>query len=258
MGFPVFSPDGRHLAGFVRDPSTRPDKQPRPGPFGLFVWSSANGHQEVYLPAEQPRYPRAPLFGFTPDSRRILIVSEDGRLKDLSLAAEGRDEKDFALAPERRVTALAFSPDGSLLATAAFDTSPDPEDGGQSRSRIRVRSYPAGQVRATFEQVSSVRSLAFSQDSQYLLSAGYDRSVVVWGLEKKQQEAQFLSDRTVRAIAFTADGKAAVVDTDSLTFYPWKAPDLIAEACRRARRNLTSDEWNIPGEEYSKTCPELP
>jgi hypothetical protein len=42
--------------------------------------------------------------------------------------------------------------------------------------------------------------------------------------------------------------------------YPLDAHDLINEVCLRMKRNLTPDEWKhyLQGEQYQKTCPNLP
>lgn len=65
-------------------------------------------------------------------------------------------------------------------------------------------------------------------------------------------------------MAFSPDGKyiatASVDHTAGVHF--WKPEDMISEACRRLRRNLTVDEWerymNLDLDQYEKTCEGLP
>lgn len=131
-------------------------------------------------------------------------------------------------------------------------------------------SSPAGIVRiwdwATRRQISkldhpaSARSIAFSADSQYLLTATPDYVVRVWSLADGSERARISTGRRVFALSMAADARLAIVAANGLYVYPWQPEALMQELCKRLDRNLSREEWQrqLPGEPYHRTCPNLP
>jgi WD40 repeat protein len=67
------------------------------------------------------------------------------------------------------VISVAFSPDGSILASGSWDNS------------IKLWDPIRGQELKTFTgHTGGVNSIVFSPDGKLLVSGGFDRTVIVW------------------------------------------------------------------------------
>jgi WD40 repeat protein/DNA-binding winged helix-turn-helix (wHTH) protein len=86
-----------------------------------------------------------------------------------NVLSEASASQPMVLAHESGVDALAFSPDGKTLATAAFD------------NVIRIWDLSTGnEVRAFSGHTALITFVAFSPDSGALLSTGFDQTARVW------------------------------------------------------------------------------
>ena len=102
-----------------------------------------------------------------------------------------------------RITALAFTPDGNLLAAA---------DGGSGRPGwIRFFGAPGIPVPSSWKaHADSVFSLEFNRDGTRLLSAGGDQLVRIWD-PKKHQELAALEGHTAQVLAAAFNTNATQV-----------------------------------------------
>jgi RNA polymerase sigma factor (sigma-70 family) len=136
---------------------------------------------------------------FTPDGRQLITAADDGSVRVWDLA--GGKELLTIRAAEHRVSALAISPDGKVLATA---------DGKavrlwDAKSGREFRKIPCEQDHQT------QGPLVFSSDGTTLAAVARDGSIRLYqtatGEERLSLKAQA---RGVRCLAFTADGKGLV------------------------------------------------
>ncbi len=73
------------------------------------------------------------------------------------------------------VTALAFSPDGSLLAVA------------EAEGHVKIWSVAQGELLQTFRPFSAdLTALVIDPDNRYVASAGFDRALVIWSLRDQR------------------------------------------------------------------------
>ena len=96
------------------------------------------------------------------------------------------------------VSALAFAPEGSLLAS-----------GGKDRT-IRLWDTQKATLKQTFSgEGGEVTSLAFSPDGQVLMSGSYDKTVKLWDPQTLEPKRTLTWPRspTVDAVAFSPDGR---------------------------------------------------
>jgi WD40 repeat protein len=154
---------------------------------------------------------RVTALAFRPDSARLAVASStpggahEVRLWELSAAGPGKDS--LLNHPDDVVYALAFSPNGNLLAAAGYDRV------------IRLWDLtPGGRPEPALlkDHSDAVYGLAFSPDSKLLASAGADRAVKVWDVATSKR-LYTLSESTdwAYAVAWSPNGRhlaAAGVD----------------------------------------------
>jgi WD40 repeat protein len=110
------------------------------------------------------------LWEFSSDARLLAGASDD-----LSLWDVASGEPRVVLPQSTWVTALSFSPDGSLLAT------------GDDDGRVQIWDTTGHRVARTLTgHRSAVSALAFSADGQRLASAGEDKAICLWDVANEK------------------------------------------------------------------------
>lgn len=179
-----------------------------------------------------------------------LLVGSDGRSARLpSGRVTGRE-----LADGRKVTALAFSRDGSRLAVGDESGRVTLWD-GDAEHRTGVLTAFAGA-----DGQEAVTALAFSSDGRTLAIGGADSTLQLWDTSSQQLLGTDLptSGDEIRSVAFGEDGGtlyAAAPHTPLLTYR--LAPGRAAEAvCARTGGGLTRAQWRtyVPDAPYREIC----
>lgn len=151
----------------------------------------------------------------------------------------GRQRSGFSALP------CGVSPDGRLAAMALAD-------------RLVVRDMKTGADVAVVDEAAQPPRCGFSPDGQWLATTGPDRTLRVWELATRQEQARLELQAPARAITFSADGaRVAVLDEEGFVrVWPLSLPDLLAQACRRMRHAMSGEDWQRfhPDEPYRATC----
>ena len=104
-----------------------------------------------------------------------------------------------------------------------------------------------------------VREVAFSADSQYLVTGSEDRTARLVKVSSGEEVARISHQGGVSQVAFSADSQyLATRSGDTVRVHFLWPQDLMTEACRRLQRNLTVEEWRTYIGTllhlYEKTC----
>ena len=114
---------------------------------------------------------------FSKDSRFLAVGSVEKQQSSSTCITvfetmSGKQVHKFVAGSGRKITGVAFSPEGSLLATAGMDKT------------VRVWNLASGQPCLPVLHTSAVlTALAFSPDQRRLAGAGYDNHVRLWETE---------------------------------------------------------------------------
>jgi WD40 repeat protein len=156
---------------------------------------------------------------------------------------------------------VAFSPDGSTLATAVSDGTVQLWD--VAGRRRRGPPLPVSPL--------AVYGVAFSPDGSTLATAAEDRLVRLWDVRSRRALGAPL-DRHIEAVndvEFSPDGSllASASKDDRIRLWSsllWSSANprgdsaLERAICARIWRRLSRAEWRtfLPGERYRDTCPD--
>jgi WD40 repeat protein len=265
-GIWAFSPDGSRLAG--GSPGGK-----------LLVWKLGGGDP---APRTVPGVGIMTALAFSPQGDRLAIGGEGFvQLWDLgneSLRLLNHDPKN------RRVTALAFGPSPSRLATGwgqgpvrvfrlddpelpmdkaptleapvtALAFSPDGEWLAMTDGNGKAGLWRNGLDKPLANRDPKVRALAFSSDGRWLTGGGEEGLLQVWDLRNPSGVPVAWEGHAgpVRALSFAAGARELITTDRSVRSWPLETGTLIRLACERAGRDLTEEEWKShapPGERF--------
>jgi hypothetical protein len=112
------------------------------------------------------------------------------------------------------VRALAFSADGSLLATGGNASEVKLWDVKTTRTRLQEFK----------EQHSSILSVAFSPNGEMVASGSGDGSIWLWNTITGTKIAAFSGSHDVESVAFSPDGKVLASGGDDHRVHLWRVP----------------------------------
>lgn len=152
----AFSPDGKTLAAAGHGNK-------------IFLWNERNGQRSLII--DQPAGGYVNRLVFSPDGRYLTAGSHDGSIRLWHAGNWKPVEPPFQNEHRADISALAFSPDGVVLASAS----------GTQNPIIRLWTVATGESKLLSSNSSSVAlSLAFAPDGKMLLGSMSDGTIAHW------------------------------------------------------------------------------
>lgn len=186
------------------------------------VWDVASGQQVAKYPYNGPvAWVTAVALS---REGRLAVGRDDGTIQ---ISEPGSDTPDSAVPiGASTATALAFSPDGQLLATTHRSNAAlvwDISDHGAVKPRHRLR-HTDGYVHA----------VVFSPDGRNMATAGGDHCARVWDTDTGAEVVRLVHDDWVRALAFSPTGQRLVTISGAGAAHLWAiSTELLIDQCTR-------------------------
>jgi WD40 repeat protein len=159
------------------------------------LWDAAAGGHRFRLPVWSNAH------AFSPDGQTLATVDGTADIPGVitlwDVATGLRKQVQFRNAHAKGISAVAFSPLGTTLATGGFDAT------------VKLWDVLTGRELATFlGHTGQVHALEFTRDGQTLASGGWDSQVQLWDVSTVLEGAPIRGNHhAVVSVAFSPDGK---------------------------------------------------
>jgi WD40 repeat protein/predicted Ser/Thr protein kinase len=191
----AFSPDGRYLASWTADWSGEEHD------YTVKLRNAETGEELMTLDGHEAEVQD---IEFSPDGKVLVSGDIDGTINEWDVKT---GEKLLSWEHTGGILAVAFSPDGSCLATTgtAVDTTVKVWDTATGAKVMTLQGHDA-----------SIWSVAFSPNGKRIVSASRDRTVKIWDMASKAElltirEPSAKDGWTIPIVRFSPDGKTIAV-----------------------------------------------
>jgi len=201
-----YSPDGKLLVSAGDDGSA-------------VVWDVMTGERKLQFRGHGGSVARAV---FSPDGKAVASSGRGGGVRIWD-ALTGKELLVLGRGQKASATDLAFSPDGTKMATAD----------GEDRT-VRLWNTTTGEALLTLKgHTDWVASVAFAPDGKRIASTGWDKTVRLWDVQTEKEVLSFKAHpESVNRIAFSSDGKQLATASEDKTAKVWEIGKLLLRGTR--------------------------
>jgi len=193
----AFSHDGKLLASGGGDNSTR-------------IWNVKSGRQLRQLPGGGNEGSLVRGVAFSPKGNRLATVNDGSTEVKIWDVPTGREVSSFQ-GHTSSVFAVAYSPDGSKIATTSLDKTARLWDASTGKELYAFRGH-----------THTVICLAFSADGAHLATGSEDGTANIWEIEQPNEYPSLVGHTSaVNDIAFSPDGTRLATASNDKTIRVW-------------------------------------
>ncbi|HKC64371.1 MAG TPA: hypothetical protein VKB86_12070, partial [Pyrinomonadaceae bacterium] len=195
----AYSPGGHNLAAASSETEN-----------GLRIWNLLTGHTRTFK-SDACGFSS---ISFSPVMKSVVVGENSLNRAALQLYDLDADQSRILGHCDRRITAVAFSPDGKQIAFGGWDET------------VRLWNVQAGKMSVLGKNCSRVNCVAFSRKGDHLAVCSLDGRIRVWNMHTTKSRT-IGECYGIRSVTLSVDGRSVIAGCTDGTVRQWRFPALL-------------------------------